>query len=151
MKDQDVERDVAELLRTRLALKLTESDLASLIGDVVNTVIKATATTTSEDKCAEDKCAEDKCVEDKLNKLKDYIDYKCREIERSLSDHHVRPRERDRRERMFRDRSRSPFPLRGTSAMFGGLALNPVSSPLIYTRTPAAFFSRNPLFDSYFS
>jgi hypothetical protein len=35
--------------------------------------------------------------------------------------------------------------------MFGGLALNPVSSPLIYTRTPAAFFSRNPLFDSYFS
>jgi hypothetical protein len=112
--------DVAELLRARLAPKLTESDLVSLTEEVVN-IIK----TQSEDKPLEDKV-------DKLKNSIDYIDYKCREIERSLraSDRHVKPRER-----LFRDRSRSP--LRGASSMFA-----------VHARTPTAI---HPWFDSYFS
>lgn len=85
MKEQDSQEQgspigelIANLLRDRLASKLPESDLNKLISETKE-IVKTS----------------------RISKLKDsidYIEYKCREIERSLR--HVRPP----RERVFRDR-----------------------------------------------
>lgn len=88
---------VADLLRDRLATKLTEDELTSLIKDVREA---------SEPKKQSE--------EDRISRLKssiDYIEYKCRKIEKSLraTDRHGRPRDRERRERVFRDSLGIPF------------------------------------------
>lgn len=85
----------ADLLRDRLANKLTEDELTNLIKEI-NTVSETHKSSQS--------------GEDRLDRLKssvDYIEYKCRDIERALraTDRHVRQRERERRERVYRDRS----------------------------------------------
>lgn len=133
MEEQNIKMriDVADLLRDRLALKLTEVDLDALIEEV--SMVMQDPPSHSTDKV------------DKLRNSIDYIDYKCRAIERSLraSDRHVR----SRRER-FRDRSRSPL---GGITSFGGVGLDPMSSSLTHTRAAIGMHPRNPWFDSYFS
>jgi len=85
---------VAALLRNRLATKLPKDELAILIEEV-------NAVYTSDDN------AQKQAAEGHMDRVKssiDYIEHKCKEIERSLraSDRHVKPR--NCRE-LFRDRS----------------------------------------------
>ena len=113
---------VAELLRDRLATKLTEDELTSLINEV------AMLSQSGE--------------EDRVSRLKssvDYIEYKCREIERALraTDRHVRPRDRDRRERVFRDRS-----------PIGVMAFGSLSDGLMYAHKHASRSGHPPLSQS---
>lgn len=136
MKEQDSQEQgslisglIANLLRDRLASKLPESDLTTLISETKEIVdkINQTQKSTKAASSSLETQLEAQSVP-QINKLKDSIDYiehKCREIERSLreSDRHVRPRER--RERVFRDRS-------------------PLGIPTVFTRR-----SHNPWFDSY--
>jgi len=142
MKDQDSQEQapiselIANLLRTRLASKLPESEITSLISEPKAIVEKKDQTPKNQATCPSEPQ-----IEQQVSKLKgsiDYIEYKCREIERSLraNDRHVR---HERRERVFRDRS--------------PLGLRPVSSSLTVTRSPTALIrhSHNPWFDSYFS
>lgn len=114
---------VAELLRDRLATKLTEDELTSLINEV--------CTAGAKDRSGE---------EDRISRLKssiDYIEYKCREIERALraTDRHVRPRDR------FRDRS--PIGVMAFGGISDGLmyGLNPVSSTRAIHRSRLSYFS----------
>lgn len=155
MKDQDPQEQgppigdlIADLLRDRLASKLPESELTTLISDTKEIVEK-----TTQPKADTAKGTEEAQTESQVDKLKssiDYIEYKCREIERSLraSDRHVRPRER--RDRIFRDRSPLGISF-DDSPMYGGL--RPATRPLTITRSPAALIrhSHIPRFDSYFS
>lgn len=117
---------VAELLRDKLATKLTEDELTSLIREV--TMLQK----------------QPQSMEDRVNNLKssvDYIEYKCREIERALraTDRHVRPRDREHRERVFRDRSplginRSPLGISDLWSRrgFTSLAFGDLSDGLVY-------------------
>jgi len=79
MNDQKM---IADLLRSRLACKLTEADLTTLINEIIALI--------NDDRV------------DKLKSSLDYIAYKCGQIEKSLraSDRRLRP-SRD----FFRDRS----------------------------------------------
>ena len=124
MKDQDSQEQapiselVANLLRTRLASKLPESEITSLISETKEIVEKKNQAT----------CPSEPQIEQQVSKLKgiiDYIEHKCRELERS----HVR-----HRREIYR-------------------CLRPVSSSLTVTRSPTVLFRRshNPWFDIYFS
>ncbi len=143
-------QEVQHLLRDRLATKLTEDELNSLISEVG--VLWAR-----------------KDGADRVKSSIDYIEYKCREIEKALrdTDRHVKREAREHKERVFRDRS----PLRTNGLlMYGGL--NPVTSTPVtntpvtntpvtntpvtntltsITTTRADTTSRNSLLDSYFS
>lgn len=138
---------VAELLRDRLATKLTEEELTSLIREIT-TVSKEASTSTSGTPEAQKRSSQSG-EEDRVSRLKssiEYIEHKCREIERVLraTDRHVRTRER-----AFRDRS--PLGVMGgfsDDLMYG----HPLSTTLITTRVrPAVHRSRNPWLNSYFS
>lgn len=125
---------IAQLLRDRLATKLTEDELTSLVSEVTMLAKETTSHSAS--------------VPEKPLKYK-------WEIERALraTDRHVRPRDHERRERVFRDRSPlgvMTFDDLSDGLMYGGL--NPVSSTLTSTRISTAVHrSRNPWLDRYFS
>lgn len=152
MKDKDFQEQgppisdlIADLLRDRLAAKLPKSELTTLISDTKEIVEKSTQPKADTAKGTEGVGPPEAQTEPQVDKLKnsiDYIEYKCREIERSLraSDRHVRPRER--RDRIFRDRSPLGISF-DDSPMYGGL--RPATSSITVTR------SHNPWFDSYFS
>lgn len=148
MKDQDSQEQgppisdlITDLLRDRLASKLPESELTTLISDTKEIVKKSTQPKAETAKGTEAVGPPKTQTESQVNKLKnsiDYIEYKCREIERSLraSDRHMRPRER--RDRIFRDRSSLGF---DDSPMYGGI--RPATNSLTITRSPVALI--NPL------
>ncbi len=101
MKDHEV-KVVADLLRTRLASKLTEQELTDLIKDITTITIPNDTNTSN--------TPQDAAIGKPLEKLKNSDVYKCQEIERSLrscGDRHVRPRcdRHVRPRRSFRDRS----------------------------------------------
>ena len=137
-------QELADLLRDRLATKLTEDELTSLINEVG--VLAAR-----------------KDGADRVKSSIDYIEFKCREIEKALRDtnRHVKREAREHKERVFRDRS----PLRVDGLMYGGHinyfktpdSLNPVTNTPVtntltsITTTRAGTTSRNSLLDSYFS
>lgn len=155
MKEQDSQEQgaliselIANLLRDRLASKLPESVLTSLISETKE-IVKTNQTHVSKvsNTASSSAQASEAQADPRISKLKDsidYIEYKCREIERTLrtSDRHVR---RPSRERVFRDRS----PL----GMFGDLYGDPrpVRSSLTITRSPTASIGRshNPWFDNF--
>jgi hypothetical protein len=155
MKDQDSQEQepiseiIANLLCSRLTSKLPKSELTSLISETKEIVEKKDQTPIN--KAA---CPSEPQIEQQVNKLKnsvDYIEYKCREIERSLraSGRHVRL---ERRERVFRDRSPLGIFCGEDRPMYRGL--RPVSSSLAVTRSLTAPIRRshhNPWFDNYFS
>ncbi len=137
MKDHEV-KVVADLLRTRLASKLTEQELTDLIKDITTITIPNDTNTSN--------TPQDAAIGKPLEKLKnsvEYIEYKCQEIERSLrscGDRHVRPRcdRHVRPRRSFRDRS----PHIGL--------LSSGEYPLLNTaRMTIVRRASNPLFDSY--
>ena len=141
MKDQDSQEQqgppisdlIADLLRDRLASKLPESELSTLISDTKEIVEKSTQPKADTVKGTEGGGPPEAQTEPQVDKLKnsiDYIEYKCREIERSLraSDRHVRPRER--RDRIFRDRSPLGISF-DDSLMYGGR--RPATSSLTIT------------------
>ena len=162
MKDHEATREgvqpqqsaVADLLRDRLAAKLTEDELTSLISEV--------GVLTHKKSPEEQRPQLGEAGEERVKNTLDYIETKCWAIERALrsADRHMRRGPREREERV-RDRSRSPLrfrersPLRGIvfgeGLMYGGL--NPVTSTLTstITTTRAGANSRNPWLDSYFS
>lgn len=129
---------LADLLRNRLATKLPEDELSSLIREV-GVLTSGNPLPQSGDGA------------DRLKSSIDYIEYKCREIEKSLraTDRHVKREAREREERILRDRS----PLRGMAfgdgLMYGGL--NPLSTITSTITTTRAGTTRNPWLDSYFS
>jgi hypothetical protein len=129
---------VAELLRDRLATKLTEDELTSLISEV--------GVLTSGNQKSPVAAPEDWA--DRLKSRIDYIEYKCRDIEKTLraTDRHVKREAREREERILRDRSPLRGMVFGDGLMYGGL--NPIGTitSTITTRT-----TRNPWLDSYFS
>lgn len=156
MKDQDPQEQgppisdlIADLLRDRLAAKLPESELTTLISDTKKIVEKSTqpkADTAKTEGVGPPEAQIDEPQVDKLKNSIDYIEYKCREIERFLraSDRHMRSRERH----IFRDGSPLGISF-DDSPMYGGL--RPATSSLTITRSPAALIRHNPWFDSYFS
>ena len=145
---------VAELLRDRLGTKLTEDELTSIIrevtmlrtvGDIVATSTNAAGKAGSSTPEAQKHTSQPD--EDRVSMLKssiNYIEYKCREIERALraTDRHMR------RERIFRDRS----PLCPPSKCHPRCGLNQASTTHTSTRVgPDVHCSRKPWSDSYFS
>jgi hypothetical protein len=96
MKDQDSQEQapiselIANLLRARLASKLPESELTSLISETKELAEKKDKNKGS--------CPSEIEQANKLKSSIDYIEYKCREIERFLraSDRHMRPERRIR-------------------------------------------------------
>jgi hypothetical protein len=153
MKDQDsqerasISELVANLLRAKLASKLPESELTTLISETKEVVEKKEQIPKKE-ATNETVGLSESQIDSHVNKLKssiDYIEYKCREIERSLrtSDRHVR------QGRVFRDRSPLGMFFAEDFSIHGDL--HPMRRSVTRSPTAPSRCSHNSWFDSYFS
>lgn len=121
--DPSMKEVIANLLRDKLASRLNDIELESLIKEVTSSIIKEDTTLphTYEDKM------------DRLVSIINYMEYKCREIER-VSLH-------------MSNRRSHPIGVFREHSMFDNLAMRS------NTRRATSFINRpkNPWFDDYFS